>query len=492
MGKVYIICWSIFLLTGCEYADAGNPFQKKIKQQTALQEFQTFRTILRSSHPSLNLYVTDKKLNHLLDSLQKTITAEVMVGELFSKYNFITNEIGCSHTYLGMPAETYDSLLNRSFFFPLPVKLIENKLLVNVAGNELVQGTEIIAINERPVSEILGQVAKYESVEGLHRKTQSKLAVESLAINYFYAYGKQTSFKLAIKDTLGLERQVTLEPITLNEWYSRRDEKIYYYDRDECDYDLYINENRQYALLRVATFSYDGVEKQTAFENFCKNAFELLYHKKNIPSLIIDLRENTGGDLYNSSLLFSYLCKEPFKEYEKAETKIRYIKQAGYLTSSFSLNKKETVNLKLTTDFSRTSSAGFYKMEDSLIGRWTPDKYSFKGNIYVITNSRVTSAASYFSVMVKNSGVGKVVGEETSGGNYSGNGFTNLRYTLPYSKIELVFPYCHLVYTYKEKQNRGTGLVPDFEIADTYSSFRNNEDRQLMFIRDSLLRKNSN
>jgi hypothetical protein len=492
MSKGYIFFYCFFLFCGCGPSDIDDPILKKISQKQAVEEFQTFRSILKSSHPSLNLYNTEKKLNFLLDSVENSITQDQTLSDLYSKYYSIANEIGCSHTLLNLPDATYDSLLNRSFFFPFPVKLIDGKLLVNATGQSLVQGTEIMTINGNPAKEILNKIARYETVEGLHRATQSKLAAEAFALNYFLAFGKKSMFNLATRDTAGKESVISVYPITLNEWNDTRDGKVYYYDRTACDYDLSINEEKKYALMRIATFSYDGIEQQSAFENFCSNSFELLHLRKDINNLVIDMRENMGGSLYNSSLLFSYLSKEEFKEFEYAESKIRAIEQPEYLDKSFSTGEKETINRKLIEEFSSLSGNHYFRMADSMIDRWSPQKYSFKGNIFVITNSNVSSAASYFSVMVKNSGRGKIIGEETAGGNYSGNGFTNLNYILPYSKIKLIFPYVHLVYSYKEKKNRGTGLLPDFEVPDSYESFRENLDRQLLFIRDSLIGKNSN
>jgi hypothetical protein len=489
MSKGYIfLCW-MFLCCGCGTSGVDDPILKKISQKQALEEFQTFRSILKSSHPSLHLYSSEKKLNFLMDSIENTLTKDQSLSDLYNKYFFITNEIGCSHTLLNLPEDTYDSLLNMPFFFPFPVKLIDSKLLVNATDQSLTEGTEIMTINGTAVKDILQKIARYEAVEGFHRPTQSKLAAESFALNYFLVFGKRSMFNLASRDTSGKEIFTTVYPITLNEWNDTRDGKVYYYDRTACDYDLSINEERKYALMRIATFEFNGSERQSAFENFCSNSFELLHLRKDINNLVIDMRENLGGSLYNSSLLFSYLSKEEFKEFEYAESKIRAIEQAEYLDKSFLTGEKETINTKLTKEFSSLSPRRYFRMADSMIERWSPQQHSFKGNIFVITNSTVCSAASYFSVMVKNSGRGKIIGEETAGGSYSGNGFTNLGYILPYSKIKLVFPYVHLVYSYKEKKNRGTGLIPDFEVPDSYESFRKNVDRQLLFIRDSLIGK---
>ena len=478
----------LVLLWGCEDAGGDNPMERSLPKKYAVEDINAFSSILKNSHPSLHLYITEKRYNELLDSMKKSIPNRITVGALFSKYYYILNEIGCAHTYMNVPAAVYDSLLNRRFFFPIPVKFVSGKLLVNASNQVVPAGTEILSINHKPVETILQDMMKYEIVEGLHRPTQQVLAAESFALDYFYCYGKLSTFEMRVIDSSGQEQTITsIAPSTLSDWFENKAGNIYYYDRVRCDYDLSIDEASGYALMQVRTFSYDTGEEQDAFENFCRNSFELLHYKKNIRSLIIDVRENGGGDLYNSSLLFSYLAKENFKSYESATSKIGYIKNTEYLEEDFSTNTRHEVDKKLMEEFSYSNRTRSFILADSLIGKWEPSNFAFRGNVYVITNAKVASAASYFSVMVKNSGVGTIVGEETIGGNFSGNAFSNLRYTLPFSKLQLVFPYGHIVYTYKEKKNTGSGLKPDFDVPDTYESFKNNKDRQLMFIRDSLM-----
>jgi C-terminal processing protease CtpA/Prc len=160
------------------------------------------------------------------------------------------------------------------------------------------------------------------------------------------------------------------------------------------------------------------------------------------------------------------------------------------LEKEFSDYKKDDVNDNISKDFVARLNSDFYTMPDSLIETWQPDPVRYNGNVFIITNSKVASAASYFAVLVKNAGRGKIIGEETQGGAYSGNGFTTLKYELPNSKINFSFPYVHFIYTNKEEKNSGHGLIPDYFVPDSYESFKNNDDRQLTFIIDTLILNN--
>jgi Peptidase family S41 len=482
-----VIILYFILLSGCVSSEQEDPSSKKVNKSKAIADIELFNTILKKAHPSLNLYINKPRLSFLTDSIKTSVTGDITLKELYNKINYIGNEIGCSHTIVGMPGYVYDTLQNRKFFFPYPVKLIEDKLLVNVVGYDLPQGTEIKYINNQPVKKIIKNLMPYNSVEGFHRKTQENLASDNFSLEYFYKYGKQEKFELKIKDTLGIERKVTETAISLSEWNDRDDNYKYYYDPMYVDYDLSINEPKSYAYLKMGTFEFLGTQRQNAYENFCYNSFELLKNKPNIQSLIIDVRENRGGDLYNCFLLYSFLANKPFTEFEKVIAKIKKIPYADYLDADFSVTKEKEINDKLKDEFSEKMNSDFYSLADSSILKWQPGNFRFNGNVYVITNSSVVSSGSYFAVMVKNSGRGKIIGEETEGGAYSGNGFAALKYVLPNSKITFSFPYAHLIYNFKDNKNSGHGLLPNYEIPDSYTSFKNNDDRQYTFILDSLI-----
>jgi C-terminal processing protease CtpA/Prc len=146
------------------------------------------------------------------------------------------------------------------------------------------------------------------------------------------------------------------------------------------------------------------------------------------------------------------------------------------------------INTRLKKEFLARSPYGYY-IPDSLIDIWEPDPLRFTGSTYIITNHKVASAASYFILLTKNNGTVMVIGTETCGGGYSGNGFRMLEYQLPASGIRFNFPYAKMIYSYNERKT-GRGLIPDYAVPDTYSSFIKNEDCQLLYINDSLILKN--
>jgi Peptidase family S41 len=483
--RFYIFCL-LFLLSACRKHVSTDPLTSELTYDEAQQDLKLLRELLEDAHPSLTEYLSEKRKNFIFDSLSKTIPDKISLREYFKKITFITNETGCSHTYAELPGPVTDTLYKRKLLFPFPTILLNNKLYIN-SDKDLPHGTKIISINGLETSTILDSLTIYNSVEGYHRSTQKNAAADDFAFDYFLHFGAPDMFTLLIEDTTGKTKTAYFEPVTLSDIYEREDEK-YYYDAVDDTYSFYISEKSRYAKLRLTDFDMGSDNRQTSFESFLKNSFELLTYKKNIQTLIIDLRENTGGSLYNCFLLHSYLSKKPFPEYKSVFTRISKIPYESYLTGKGDLYDTDDIQETLKKQFLVKTGSG-YMIPDSLIEVWKPNLYRFTGTVYIITNFKVASAASYFTLLSKYNSAAKIVGVETSGGGYSGNGFRMLKYQLPFSGIKVAFPYAKLFYTFSEMKT-GHGLVPDYYVPDTYDAFQKNEDLQLNFITDSILSKN--
>jgi hypothetical protein len=473
------------LLAGCKGKGIKDPLDYPLSANAVKKDFMLFKDILQAAHPSLALYKSHKKIDFLFDSINTSFSGSATLRDFYSRLYFISNEIGCSHTDIFLPGDIYDTLQNRKFFFPYPVLWIENKLLINATGYDLPEGTQIISVNGIPVKQILNELSVYNTIDGFHRPAQLSMAAKDFAFQYYLKWGPREIFDVKLKDTLGLNKNISMEPITYGEWNQRNSYSKYYFDAMDVDYDLTINNEKGYALLRLPTFEFDGYQKQTAFEHFCANSFELLEKKKNITRLIIDIRENTGGNLNGVFLLFSYLAKKAFNEFECVASKINRLPYSDFLDPDFASREKTSLAEALQDEFNKKRN-GYYYYADSLIEKWSPDKHRFNGQVIVITNAATVSAASYFAILVKKTGVGKIIGDETAGSSYSGNGFKTLEYVLPQSRFKLMFPYAHMIYSFKEDKNTGRGVIPDYIVPDTYDSFKKNEDKQVGYIIDSL------
>ena len=120
-----------------------------------------------------------------------------------------------------------------------------------------------------------------------------------------------------------------------------------------------------------------------------------------------------------------------------------------------------------------------------------PNKNAFTGNIYLLISPRVASAGSLFSAMVAGNENTITIGEETMGGYYGHNGHTSFEYILPKSKIGIEFSIDNIEQDVPKKINQfyNRGIIPDYDVTQTYEDYLNQKDTQMDFTLD-LIKKN--
>lgn len=481
-----ILLAGILLFSSCKPSPPEDPLDAFLDVDQVREDFRLFRNILEKGHPAITEYLSEKRKDVLFDSVYSSIENQVTLRCFYNKLSFLVDELGCSHSSAYLPSAVIDTLYKRKLFFPFPVVLLNGNMIAN-SDHVVSHGTKILAINKIPVSRLLDSLTMYQTIDGFHRETQKYLACSDFSFDFFARFGSYKSFELLIKDTTGAIRTAVVDATDFREVIDRQ-QSCYYYDAMDVPYSLSVYNDNHYALLRLTSFEFESGNQQAAFENFLANSFELLRNKQNITTLVIDLRENTGGDLYNCFLLNSYLSKQPFLEYKSVSCRIDEVPYSQFLSEDFSRDKLRSINKKLKEEFI-PGDKDSYLLADSLINVWSPKETRFLQNVVIITNPRVVSSASYFTQLARTTAGARVIGVETSGGDFSGNGFSNLYYTLPYSKITFRFPYARLAY-FNGSVAHGHGIIPDYIVPDNYESFKNNRDQQLNFIVDSLIRKN--
>lgn len=170
--------------------------------------------------------------------------------------------------------------------------------------------------------------------------------------------------------------------------------------------------------------------------------------EKNPESLIIDLRNNQGGNAENGIYLFSYLLNQKF-EYVRALKKVIGSTDTSQILKSIS-----------NTTFTKTGK---------------PKENIYPGNLYVLTNGGSFSNSGIFCSRIKFYNRGKIIGEETGGNStvLSGQfgGSTILRNT----KIECYNSNYQIVIT-DEKNSNCRGVIPDYKISPTIADIISNND----------------
>lgn len=203
------------------------------------------------------------------------------------------------------------------------------------------------------------------------------------------------------------------------------------------------------AVLTLGSFPNRG------YRRFYREVFRWL-QRQHIGTLVVDVRNNTGGNIRNMDRLVASIADERFG-YDYVRR--RHSGMGRY----FGLSGKVT---QVTVWVKYNFQPGFrYRREgDMRVQRWRvkPRKrHNFDGKTFVLTNGWSFSSASMCASFLKNRAGATVVGTESGGSEWGncGGGFPKLK--LPNTGYRVRFPLFLLRYQIGSKVDSGRGVMPD-------------------------------
>lgn len=267
-------------------------------------------------------------------------------------------------------------------------------------------GEEIVSINGQPIESI------YETFLGVwpyELESYAKTRFDKFMVyeEYLELFGVDTS--KGIEVVYRTNEGERIEHLEAEVYSSPSKEQIYYE----------IDETNDLGILTIRECK-NNKEHFRVIEAFFKEVQE-----KGIQNIAVDVRENNGG--------WMAVAKAFMKQIDRDE----YV---------------------YCNDF-KVRTGPFWYSEEEVIKNEKVDN-PYRGKIYVLTSPKTFSAAMDFAMIIKDNGIGELVGETC--GNPPDSYTYNQKYQLPNSKLKLAVS--------STKQSRidetkiGELLVPDYEV----------------------------
>ena len=428
-----------------------DPILSLTKKQ-AKEDFMIYINVLKEAYPGLYNVVTKEELD---EYVRQTIASiESNRGNLeFERFMEIIKgaiaKIHDSHIYfLGLPWKTENkpSPLKRSLDFGwindtlvCTNAVAEYDYLINKPIKS-VNGMNTDSIKQKVISNTAVYDAKVESYKNFH-----------LAFASNFCNGLDTDLNVEFTDgaSMHLEGvdQATKLSYNLNQF-----NKINKYTDG---YRVKMLDNST-AYIGLSTFSLNQiqVEKIGAF----------IKSISGVPNLIIDVRNNGGGDGDVVEKLYSYIAGDTLvtDSYSKVNSR------SGYESFKYSLNR--TIDDDSFTGFlAEEGKDGFYQRPEKAKTIVPDPDINYKGNVYVLINDLSASAAALFPAMLVRNHRGVVVGRETRTAFHFMNAaeFADIR--LPNSKIAIKVPLLQYVFDdiVNDRTPFGRGVLPDYSVPIT-------------------------
>lgn len=406
---------------------------------------------LENVHPDIYAYSKEKiNISELESKLKDGMTAREFVLTV-SPYVIKLND---GHTKITIPANG-----GRESVFPLKVKFIDNKIFAiqNIDKTEFPIGVEIISINGISSKDILQKFTEYINGEEI----SYRLGLAELYFSY-YAWTVldfKNEFEIVFIDQNGSEKTENIEGIPMNIVANA-------YPSYGNNFKLLDN---SIAYLKIGSFN----NSTKAFTKYLQGIFKEI-SEKGASNLIIDIRNNDGGNVQLANILFSYIYEKPFVPFSKYEVKASK-EYKNYLNenSVWYYNFLAPSYMKYVRQVRKADENSIISFEEKETK--PTKKYHFSGKVYLLTNANTYSTANTFATMFYDYQVGEIWGKPTGG--LATTFSDRFDFSLPNTKLS-----CSVSSQkyYRPIIENGNGpILPDREVAIRLEDCLNDNDRQL-------------
>jgi hypothetical protein len=401
-------------------------------------DFQFLRITIEKTHPNLYLYTSKAEFKSFFDSLYNSMTMSLTELEFYNLITLLNSKIRDGHTMFLPSQEEMNYSNQKDKFFPFYVMISCDKLYVNMncsPDTSITEGAELLRINGINTSVIIKQLLLRQIRDG-YNSTYPVWILTNYFKEYFgFSFGHPELFSITSK-TVNMERKSVINALPKdsinyfrNAKYSNR---ISLTDKNQG---ITLNIDKQLNLARLSIKSFDREKLNSIYRQDFDSTISRMFNEidsARVDNLILDVRNNQGGDFEPGRILLSYLLRQP----------VRYL---------FGSKEAKTI---------------------------FPQKNSFKGNLFTLINGGSFSSTAIVCSYLELTKRSVFIGDETAGNKVIISG-DPIDITLPHTRI-----LCEIStekYLIRNSDNNGHGIKPDYHITPTIDDVISNRDVTMEF-----------
>lgn len=275
--------------------------EKKYILKQLQEDYKQFQNIIESKHPKL--YTNKEELSELFQTQYKLLKEGMGELDFYRILSPIAAKMNCGHTVLSV-SEEYENYLNKEgSYLPFIIKVIDDRAYItrDISLSGIPEGAEVLSINGKPMKDIISVLLDNLPADGYN--LSKKYYMINHWFNGFYniyidnaesfiiAYKKPESSDIIETRAAG-KKDPGMNPTAENVYLNKYETSLYSKEFGEG-----------FAVLQVRSFD---LKEYSKYKVFIDEFFKELSDKK-ISNLILDLRDNWGGDPKFSAYLYSYL-----------------------------------------------------------------------------------------------------------------------------------------------------------------------------------------
>ena len=476
------------------------------------EDFRIFKTSMQEMHAGVYWFITPERFNVLYDSVYVTLKDKEDAEQFYIKVRFCMAALHHGHDGVEwtnrQPGINYkmNALPAGRKHLPFVMEYLGDRLYIlnNCSSNKkIANGSEIVSINGKTIASLYKQMLQYIFANGRNTTFKYKMLGFYFQFHYLYQvlYPTETSYKIGIipyPSKKKIDVLVNAElPQTIADRYQQQTGKSINFWDSLFAYKL-LDKAKGIGYCKMETFSTqrfdtDSINIATVLEKMFAQI-----KADNIKSLVVDVRNNEGGDdTWQTAISYFRAIEEnnngglAYLQSDKF-TYVKYIIQTDenkQLLQAFQYNPYILID---KTPDGRFKLKPEYTEHDTKAKPIMPN--AFKGDVYLLQNGLTFSAGFAFAGMLKdkikkNNGFIKVIGEDNGNDMDAGvgSGGWAVELLLPNSKVKLSIP---VTGGGDKAYTTPPVYFLDNKVISTISDKMNGVDTQLEFAKKLISRKN--
>ena len=392
------------------------------------EDFQQMRNAIENMHPALYEFTDKTTYDALFETQFKLIDKPLPAQAFYRIAAPLIARIGCGHSAVYLPESWWGNAPER--FLPLRLRFLHNKVYVwQIYGEtgDIIPGSEVVSINGQPVVEIVEQLLSAIPADGYNHAYR----MDRLGRRFSYLYALQYGFPDDFRIEYRLPGNEQLQSAVIT---PASEGTLAAANPRNSILTFNIVEKKNIAILAMNNFAY--YDQHETFYHFIDSAFAEIDELK-IKNLILDVRDNDGGDPFCAAHLLSYITPRPIPYF--AEPYGKYAK----LAEPISLADKR-----------------------------------FAGSLFVLINGKCFSTTGHLCALLKFHNIGTFIGSET-GGTFTCNDAKQIVH-LKNTRIRLqVARGTFAVAVQGMPQNRG--IMPDYPVEANIEDLPDSRDTTMKY-----------
>jgi len=432
MKKYIILLLTTFTLISCDQKSNDNGSTVNITYIFPLEDYQDdfnqMVELLLKKHAQPYAFISEDSLNKLIKNQYNKITDTTSLGRFIWICEEVVAAIHCGHSVVW--SSQLDQL-PKSMLFPMNVRYVDSKLYIidpKSNANNLSAGDEILTINGVDVATLQKEIFKHLPCDGYNETNKKE------NVNDYFRHMCAMFYDFSTSFTVGVKQKDEIVEIKLVEAENLDPAKTFL---DNCENNLCLDTDLESSTAKITIRSFAYYKKQLpVFKSFVDSCFQHI-NENHIQHLIIDLRNNGGGDPFCGSYLLEHIADQPYTYFHKSVKWYRKLKKPIQ-----------------------------------------PHPNRFKNKPYILVNGSCFSTTGHFCSLVKENNLGIFIGDET-GATYTCNDFSKF-YTLDNTNIFLRVATREVKTTVTTLSNKH-GIIPDHQVVPTIDHYLNQTDTVLNY-----------